>query len=114
MNAVGACFPSHRELDTQAILRARLYTDSRESCMNESGDFRFARAEGAITDGHLLGELGEVLLGKLAGRVSAADITVYESLGIAIEDLASAHAIYERALSMGKGVWLDWSGEQQS
>ncbi len=110
VNAAGACFATHRELDTDAVRRARLYTDCRESCLNESGDFRIARGEGAFSDKHLLGELGEVLTGKVQGRLSNQDVTVYESLGIAIEDLAAAHAIYQRALATGKGAWVEWSG----
>jgi ornithine cyclodeaminase/alanine dehydrogenase-like protein (mu-crystallin family) len=112
VNAVGACFASHHELDEEAVRRARFFTDSRESCINESGDFQIARRQGAIDDAHLLGELGEVLLGRVPGRLSSADITLYESLGIAVEDLVSAHAIHERALVTGAGVWLDWRGHQ--
>ena len=110
VNAVGACFPSSRELDTEAVRRARFFTDCRESCLNESGDFRLARAEGAIGDDHLLGEMGDVFLGKVLGRVSRDDITVYESLGIAIEDLAAAHYIHRSAVNSGGGTWLEWGG----
>jgi ornithine cyclodeaminase len=110
VNAAGACFASSRELDAEAVRRARFYTDCRESCMNEAGDFLIARSEGAITDAHLLGELGEVLIGRVPGRVSRDDVTIYESLGIALEDLASAHAIHRRALETGAGVWLEWGG----
>lgn len=108
VNAVGACFSTSRELDTEAVRRARFFTDSRESCVNEAGDFLLARAEGAIDDTHLLGELGEVFLGKVPGRVSHDDITIFESLGIAIEDLASAHFIHRRAIETGAGTWLEW------
>jgi ornithine cyclodeaminase len=110
VNAVGACFAATRELDTDAVRRARFFTDCRESCLNEAGDFLIPRKEGAITDPHLLGELGEVFLGKVAGRVSADDVTVFESLGIALEDLAAAHDIHRRALESGAGTWLDWGG----
>lgn len=110
VNAVGACFSTSRELDTEAVRRARFFTDSRESCVNEAGDFLLARAEGAIDDTHLLGELGEVFLGKVPGRVSRDDITIFESLGIAIEDLASAHFIHRRAIETGAGTWLEWGG----
>lgn len=110
VNAVGACFAATRELDTETVRRARFYTDCRESCLNESGDFLIARKEGAITDAHLLGEIGEVFLGEVAGRVSRDDITIYESLGIALEDLAAAHDIHRRALESGTGTWLDWGG----
>ncbi len=110
VNAVGACFPLARELDTDAVQRARLFTDCRESCVNEAGDYRLPLAEGAITESHLLGELGDVLTGKIAGRVSADDVTLYESLGIALEDLAAAHFIHARAQATGTGTWLEWGG----
>ena len=110
VNAVGSCFAGARELDTEAVRRARLFTDCRESCLNEAGDFLLARREGAITDAHLLGELGEVFLGKVAGRTSRDDVTLYESLGIALEDLAAAHHIHRRALDSGSGTWLEWGG----
>ncbi len=110
VNAVGSCFAASRELDTEAVRRARFFTDCRESCLNEAGDFLIPHKEGAITDDHLLGELGEVFLGKVPGRVSRDDVTIYESLGIALEDLASAHSIHRRALESGRGTWLDWGG----
>ena len=110
VNAVGACFSNARELDSELVRRARFFTDSRESCTHEAGDFIIARTEGAIRDDHLLGELGEVFSGKIRGRLSSDDVTVYESLGIAVEDLASAHFIHERAKKTGAGVWLEWGG----
>lgn len=110
VNAVGACFSTSRELDTEAVRRSRLFTDSRESCVNEAGDFLIALNEGAIDDAHLLGELGEVFLGKISGRVSSDDITIFESLGIAIEDLAAANFIHRRAVEAGGGTWLEWGG----
>ena len=114
VNAVGACFPTSRELDTEAVRRSRFFTDCRESCLNEAGDFLIARAEGAIGDAHLLGEVGEVFLDKVPGRVSSDDITIFESLGIAIEDLAAAHFIHRRALETGAGTWLEWGGPSDS
>jgi ornithine cyclodeaminase len=110
VNAVGACFANSRELDGEAVARSRFFTDRRESCLAEAGDFRLARDEGAVTDAHLLGEVGDVFLGKLAGRVSADDVTVFESLGIAVEDLASAHHLLARARANGAGRWLEWGG----
>jgi ornithine cyclodeaminase len=110
VNAVGACFPTSRELDTDAVRRSRFFTDCRESCEKEAGDFLIPRGEGAIPAEHLLGEIGEVLLGQIPGRTSTQDVTVYESLGIAIEDLASAHAILRRAMESGEGEWLEWGG----
>lgn len=110
VNAVGACFPASRELDSDLVKRARFFTDCRESCVNESGDYLLPLKEGAITDAHLLGEIGEVFTGKIPGRQSRDDVTIYESLGIALEDLASAHFIHRRAQETGAGLWLDWGG----
>lgn len=109
VNAVGACFAGSRELDSEAVRRARLFTDCRESCENEAGDFLIACREGAIGKAHLLGEIGEVLLGRLEGRRSPEDITIYESLGIAIEDLATAHFLLQRAAETGAGVAVPWN-----
>jgi len=110
VNAVGACFANSRELDTDAVARSRFFTDRRESCLAEAGDFRMARDEGAITDAHLLGEVGDVFAGRLQGRASDGDITVFESLGIAVEDLASAHHLLKLARETGAGRWLEWGG----
>jgi ornithine cyclodeaminase len=104
VNAVGACFANARELDTAAVARARLIVDRRESALAESGDFLMARADGAITDHHIAGELGEVLLGRIVGRRTAEDITLFESLGIAVEDLAAAHYVYRQAIATGAGI----------
>jgi ornithine cyclodeaminase len=110
VNAVGACFPNAREVDTEAVRRARLYTDCRESCLKEAGDFIIPRNEGAIDDGHLVGEVGDVFLGRIPGRRSPNEITLYESLGVAVEDLAAANAIHRRARETGAGTWLEWGG----
>jgi alanine dehydrogenase len=110
VNAVGACFPNAREVDTEAVRRARLYTDCRESCVKEAGDFIIPRNEGAIDDGHLIGEVGDVFLGRIPGRRSPDEVTLYESLGVAVEDLAAAHAIHRRARETGAGTWLEWGG----
>ncbi len=96
VNAVGACVPSARELDAQAVARARLYVDRCESALAESGDFLLARAEGAVDDAHILGELGELLCGACEGRRSDDDITLFQSLGLGVEDVAVAHYLHGR------------------
>ena len=106
INAVGACTAVTRELDAAAVSRSRLFTDRRESALAEAGDFLLARAEGAVTDAHLLGELGEVLEGTLPGRRSDDEITLFKSLGIAVEDLASGRYVYRKALAAGRGTSL--------
>ena len=63
-----------------------------------------------MTDEHLLGELGEVLLGRLPGRTSPSDITLFKSLGISVEDLAAGHHVYQKALAQGAGTRIAWGG----
>jgi len=110
INAVGACFPAARELDGPAVARARLFVDRRESAINEAGDFLIARREGHVTDEHLLGELGEILLGRIPGRTSPSDLTLFKSLGISVEDLAAGHHVYQKALTQGAGTRIAWGG----
>jgi ornithine cyclodeaminase len=90
INAVGACLPAMRELDTATVAAAALFADRRDSMLTESGDYLLAAAEGAIGPDQIRAELGELLAGAARGRASADEITVFESLGLAIEDLAAA------------------------
>ena len=99
VNAVGACVPKARELDTRAVQRARLFVDRRESALHEAGDFLIPKAQGSLDDDHILAELGEVLIGRAPGRESPRDITIFKSLGLAVEDLAAAHHIYTKAIA---------------
>ena len=103
INAVGSSIRSARELDTETIAAKTLFVDRRESTLNESGDYLFAAKDGAIGPDHIRAELGELLVGKPLGRHSADEITVFKSLGIAVEDLASAQFLYQRALDTGTG-----------
>lgn len=112
VNAVGSSVPFARELDTAAVVRSRLFVDRRESTVNEAGDFLFPKKEGAVTDDHILGEIGEILLGTLAGRGSPDEITLFKSLGLAIEDLAAANHIYKKAVETGVGVAVELGGER--
>jgi alanine dehydrogenase len=111
VNAVGAASPGLRELDPRALRRCRMYADRRESVESESDEFRIARSEGIIGSEHLLGEIGEVLLGRIAGRLQPSDCTLFKSLGLAIEDLAAARALCERALQLGKGTRVPFGGD---
>jgi len=112
VNAVGACFPQARELDTRAVSRSRLYVDRRESALAEAGDFLIPKAEGAIGDDHIIGEIGEIVIGRVSGRRSRDEITLFKSLGIAVEDLAAAHLIHARAREAGKGIAVDFGGRR--
>jgi len=112
INAVGACFKDTRELDTATVAGARFYVDRRESALNESGDFLIAKAEGAIDDRHIVGELGEVLIGTVPGRATPSERTIFKSLGIAIEDLAAAHHIWRKAERLDRGAAIDFGGRR--
>lgn len=108
VNAVGACVPQARELDTETMAAAAVFTDSRESAASEAGDYVLARAAGAIGPDHIRAEIGEVLAGAAPGRADEAEITVFESLGLAVEDLAAAALAYRKAAELGTGSWVEF------
>ncbi len=110
LNAVGACFPAARELDSAAVRRARLYVDCRESALAEAGDFLIPRAAGEIGDDHIVGELGELFDGRVPGRTTAAEITLFKSLGIAVEDVAAAHHLHRKAEAGNVGLSIELGG----
>jgi len=112
INAVGACTPNARELDTEAVRRSRLFVDRRESALAESGDVLVPLRENAIDEGHIAGELGDILVGRTAGRVSDDDITLFDSLGIGVEDLAAAHHCYRAAVERDVGTWVELGGRR--
>ncbi|MFI5244755.1 MAG: ornithine cyclodeaminase family protein [Gemmatimonadales bacterium] len=114
VNAVGASLPAARELDTAAVVRSRLFVDRRESTLNEAGDFLFPRAEGAITDAHILGELGDLLAGSVRGRVKRDDVTLFKSLGLAVEDVAALRHIHTKAIATGAGTRVAIGGLRDS
>ncbi len=104
INAVGSCFPDVRELDSETVAASTFFTDRRESAENEAGDYVLALAEGAIGEDHIAAELGDVLVGAHPGRTSQDEITVFESLGLAVEDLFAAEYVVQRAREAGRGV----------
>ncbi len=91
VNAIGATRPDWRELDDDLVSRARVFVDSRAAAAKESGDVIAAR--------EVAGEIGEVLSGGIPGRASATEITVFKSVGVAVEDVASAALVYGRHVS---------------
>jgi ornithine cyclodeaminase/alanine dehydrogenase-like protein (mu-crystallin family) len=110
INAVGACLPHARELDTATVAGAAVFADSRESVLAESGDYLLAAAAGVIGPDHVRAEIGDLLAGLAsgAGRRSDGEITIFESLGLAIEDLAAGLVAYEAARERGTGTWVDF------
>jgi ornithine cyclodeaminase len=102
--AVGACRPSHRELDAALVARSRLFVDSRVGALTEAGDIVLAIQEGALAPEDIAGELGDVIAGRLTGRGDPRQVTIFKSLGMAVEDVAAAHLAYTRARTRGIGA----------
>jgi ornithine cyclodeaminase len=96
VNAVGSSTPVTRELDTDAVVKSRLFTDCYESILNEAGDFLIPKKEGAVADSHIKAELGEILIGRKKGRENKDEITLFKSLGIAAEDIFSCWHVYQK------------------
>ena len=107
VNAVGSSIPAARELDTATMVAASLYVDRRESTLNEAGDFLFPQREGAISPDHIRAELGELVLATAPGRTSPEEITVFKSLGLAVEDLAAAEPVLARAEAEDAGTVVE-------
>ena len=108
VNAIGTHSPNSREIDSATMAAARIFVDRRESALNESGDYLLAAKEGLVSPESIVGEIGEVLSGAKPGRTSATEITLFKSLGLAIEDVVSADYVYRKALSENTGTWIDF------
>jgi ornithine cyclodeaminase len=108
LNVVGSSIATTAEIDTTAVVKSRFFVDYRESTVNEGGEYLRALRAGAITPEHILGEIGEVANGTKIGRRSPSDVTLYKSLGIAPQDLASAHYVLEKARAAGVGQIIEF------
>ncbi len=113
INAIGAYSETTRELDTKTVEDSRLYVDSREAALKEAGDFLIPRKEGAITDEHIVGDLSELITRRVKGRTSHSDITLFKSVGLAVEDAAAAWSLYENASQGSKGTWIEFGSERE-
>jgi len=94
VNLVGSSYPGPAEVDNDLVVRSRFIVDSREGILRQGAEFLRAKEAGLIGDDHIVGEIGEVLAGKVEGRRSPDEITVYKSIGHIVQDLASAWALY--------------------
>jgi ornithine cyclodeaminase len=101
--AVGACRPDQREMETALVKRARLFVDSRAGALAEAGDIVIPIKEGAIDASHIAGEIGDVCGGRVPGRRDSREITIFKSLGMAVEDVAAAQLAFARASESGLG-----------
>ena len=106
VTSVGACRPYQREMDPRLVARGRLIADSRAAALKEAGDVVMAMAEGHFGPGHIAGELGEVLAGRVPGRTAEDEVIIFKPLGQAVEDVAAAQLALIRAIALGRGVPL--------
>jgi ornithine cyclodeaminase len=104
VNLVGSSVATAREVDDDLVVRARVFADHREGVLVQGGEIVHAMAAGLIDETHVLGEIGEVMSGAKPGRATAADITLYKSLGAIAQDLFCGWYVYRRALAEGRGV----------
>ncbi|MFK5978110.1 MAG: ornithine cyclodeaminase family protein [Rhizobiaceae bacterium] len=103
LNIVGSSIPTKREIDDKMVERAEIWVDYLPSTLAQAGEIIEMIDAGKITQGYIKGEIGSVLAGNLAGRTGTIDITLYRSLGVTAQDLASAHHITEQANARGMG-----------
>jgi ornithine cyclodeaminase/alanine dehydrogenase-like protein (mu-crystallin family) len=108
LNVVGASVAAKREVDSATMAASRLFVDRRESTVNEAGDYLMPLADKAIGPDHIQAELGEILTGARRGRTSPDEITLFKSLGLAVEDLAAASLACRRAREAGAGTWVEF------
>ncbi len=106
LNVVGSSTPSHAEIEPALMGRASLFVDRRESTLNEAGDYLNAQKAGLVTPESLLAEIGELVIGQHPGRTSPGEVTLFKSLGMALEDVATARVLYQRARERQVGTWL--------
>lgn len=102
--SVGACLPSQREMDPALVARGRLIVDSRASALKESGDVVQGIREGRFTENHIAAELGALVADPKLGRRSETEVTIFKSLGLAVEDVVAADLAYRHAQGKGRGA----------
>ncbi len=107
INGVGSHTPNARELDTAIIKRSKIIADSYDACLREAGDIMIPIQEGAIDKSHLYAELGEVIIGRKPGRANVNEITLFKYNGLAIQDVAAAKLVYDKAVQAGIGTSVE-------
>lgn len=108
LNIVGSSIPSTAEVDSAALLRSRVFVDYLPSALELGGDIRRALAEGVMTETHIIGSVGDVLLGNATGRRDDQDITLFKSLGMVAEDLVAADHVLREAENQNIGSLVEW------
>ncbi|MGH2485942.1 MAG: hypothetical protein ACRDHE_08020, partial [Ktedonobacterales bacterium] len=108
INGIGSYLPTTREIPGATVQRARIVVDQRAAAWAEAGDLIIPRDAGQLLESQVVGELGDVVLNRTAGRTSNAEITLFKSVGIAAQDVATAQAAYERAGLLRIGTLVEW------
>lgn len=111
INAIGAFRPDMRETDDETILRSKIIVDTFEGCLSEAGDLLIPMAEGKLKRESIYGDLGDLVTGKKRGRESQEEITLFKSVGFAMEDVVVAHYAYQKALQENKGQRIELLGD---
>jgi len=109
LSAFGNYKPTEREIDTQTVVRSKVYVDLEEAVLEEAGDFLIPMKEGSFSKDKILGNLGEVILGSVKGRSSDEEITLFKSVGLGIQDCAAASLAYRNAIKNKVGINIDLS-----
>ncbi len=107
INAIGAYTPQMQEVDAETIRRAKVVIDSRQASLAEAGDLLIPLQQGLITEAHIHAELGEIVLGRRPGRERADEITYFKSVGVAVQDVAAARRVLDRAAELGLGIEVE-------
>jgi alanine dehydrogenase len=110
INAIGSHAVGVRELDTATIKMSKVVCDQKQACLNEAGDIQIPIEEGVYSADDIHGELGEVINGTIAGRESDEEITLFKSVGLAIQDISCASLVYDQAKEQGVGLEFNFSG----
>ncbi|HAS43686.1 MAG TPA: ornithine cyclodeaminase family protein [Microscillaceae bacterium] len=107
ITAIGSYKPHWREVPGKLVAESKIVVDSREACLSEAGDILLPIQEGLMSEQHILGELGEVIVKQMKVRTSTEDITFYKSVGVGVQDLTAAHYIYQKAQRLGLGQLMN-------
>jgi ornithine cyclodeaminase len=108
VNLVGSAVRSSAEGDTEVVKRSKFFVDYKESALAQASELLNTIEDREVSESHIAGEIGEVLLGQVPGRTTEKEITVYKSLGVSAQDLAASLRAYQYAKAKGKGVSVDW------
>lgn len=108
INGIGSHAPGVRELDTASVVKSKIVCDQLAACLAEAGDIQIPIEEGALKEGDIYGELGELITGAKAGRESDEEITLFKSVGLSIQDISTAYHVYRKALEQGVGTEFDF------